>query len=120
MVLIPTQPRAEGSLSTHGRYSLSSVDDWTGAVEQYSTFIPGNGDLETAEYLMANEDFQALILSDYGSEMPAYLLDDICNVANLVSYACGFLWQLCIPCWIICVPAAGVALACTIAGFFID
>lgn len=102
-------------LSNNELSRLSSVDDWSVAVGQYSAFTAGNEELQTAEYLLADGGFLALITTDYGGEMPSYLLKEICAVADLIFAACTFFWSWCAPCWIICVPAAGISLACSLA-----
>lgn len=88
------------------------------AIGDYAEFASGEEDLVTAEYLLAEEEFLKYIYSEFG-----YDIDDstrrakLCGVAGLICNVCTFLSE-CPPCWIVCVPACGIAIACAIADIF--
>jgi hypothetical protein len=109
----------EFDLSYYELSLLNSIETWAGAMEQYSSFTIENQDLETAEYLMADEGFLTHVFSEFGADLTGPILDinDLCAAAGIGSFICGFLWW-CAPCWIPCVPTVGIALACAIAELF--
>ena len=88
------------------------------AFGEYTAFAADNEDLATAEYLLADEVFVKYLFSEFGDDMATPLhRAKLCAAAQLICTICNWLWQ-CWPCWLVCVPACGISLACTIADFF--
>ena len=103
---------------TDKTWAVEKEDSLVEAIADYAEFALNSHDLETAEYLMANEELLQYLftqLSEPG-DLPMYQRK-LCAVASIICAICGYLWG-CPPCWIPCVPACGIAAACAIADLF--
>jgi len=87
---------------------------WINAVESKTTFI--DGELATALEIFSDES----IFDDLGENASMAPLNwhcgvrCICAIAAFVALSCLAV-AICIPCWVICVPAFGIALTCAAA-----
>ncbi len=88
-------------------------------LDDYATFATDDEDLITAEYLVADEDVLKYLYTEFGDDIvDSSRRTKLCAIAQLICTACTWLWVPCPPCWLVCVPACGLALACAIADLF--
>lgn len=88
------------------------------AIADFAAFAVNNEDIATVEHLLADEEFIKYLFSEFGDHIKnSPRRTKLCAVSALACTVCGFLWW-CAPCWIPCVPACGIALACAIADLF--
>jgi hypothetical protein len=102
------------SLSIYEQGLLDKVTNWGNAVGQAGQIV--SADLSVAMYLMADEGFIDSLGDRYGEQLITWFcgVHCICGIASFLSLAClAVPW--CVPCWVICIPAAGIALACALA-----
>jgi len=100
--------------------------DIVGRVHTWGTFIggvslDGEFELQTAELIMAQEPFVGFLGGQFGPQLFNNCgVRCICGIATMIATACIAVLPWCIPCWVPCVPAIGLSLACGMADFFGD
>ncbi|MCP4567034.1 MAG: hypothetical protein GY841_05575, partial [FCB group bacterium] len=112
-LLSQLQDEGTPEYSSYEQELMEKGNFWINAIESKTGFI--DGELSTALELLSSNS----VFDDLGDNpsLPATWHCGracICAIAGIIAHSC-FAVPWCVACWVICVPAAGIAAACLLA-----